>query len=160
MDTSRFMIVLLMLFCLYVLVLLAILADLWSGIRKAKIRGEARTSYGFRMTIDKLARYYNLLVILTIIDAMQITGTWYLDTYYSYNLPMIPLITLIGALGMGMIELKSIYEKAEDKELKRMMKLVTNIINDKEDVRKVSESIIDYLNEKNNNETRRTTKKN
>ena len=40
-------------FGIYLMVLLAIMADLWSGVRKAKKNGIARSSYGFKRTIDK-----------------------------------------------------------------------------------------------------------
>ena len=56
-----------MLFGIYMLVLLLIGADLWSGYRKAK----ARTSYMLRKTVDKIARYYNALLALTFVDCMQ-----------------------------------------------------------------------------------------
>ena len=58
-------------FGLYFLVIIAIIADLWSGVRKAKINGVARSSYGYRRTVDKIARYYNVLMALTVVDAMQ-----------------------------------------------------------------------------------------
>lgn len=67
-----------MLFGIYMLVLLLIGADLWSGYRKAKQRGEARTSYMLRKTVDKIARYYNALLALTFVDCMQMGefGFW------------------------------------------------------------------------------------
>ena len=36
------------LFGIYILVLVMIMADLWSGLRKAKNNGEMRTSYGYK----------------------------------------------------------------------------------------------------------------
>lgn len=57
-------------FGIYLMVLLAIMADLWSGVRKAKKNGIARSSYGFKRTVDKIARYYNVLLALTVVDAM------------------------------------------------------------------------------------------
>ena len=64
-------------FGIYLMVLLAIMADLWSGVRKAKKNGIARSSYGFKRTIDKVARYYNVMLALTVIDVMQMTCFWY-----------------------------------------------------------------------------------
>lgn len=102
-------------FGLYALVMCCILADLWSGVRKAKRLGVARTSYGYRRTISKIAQYYNVLIVLTFIDIMQMASLWYLEVYYQHFLPMFPFITLVGAIGICLIEFKSIYEKAEDK---------------------------------------------
>jgi hypothetical protein len=102
-------------FFIYVLVLLAILVDLWSGVRKANKNGVARSSYGFKRTIDKIARYYNVMLALSVIDAMQMASIWYLEKYYGYHWPMFPVVTIVGAIGICLIEIKSIYEKAEDK---------------------------------------------
>ena len=46
--------------CIYALVLFVVFLDLWAGIRKAKQRGEYRSSYGLRKTVDKISRYFNL----------------------------------------------------------------------------------------------------
>ena len=62
----------------YLLVLLSVIADLISGLRKAKRRGEARRSKALRRTVDKLCRYYNALFALSVIDAMQIISLLYL----------------------------------------------------------------------------------
>ena len=113
---NTLIIILWMLFGIYAAVLLLIGADLWSGIRKARRRHEVRTSLGYRRTVSKIARYYNMLMALTVVDAMQMGGVWYLDSFYGLHIPLLPLITLLGAIGIGCIEIKSIYEKAETKE--------------------------------------------
>ncbi len=137
-------------FAMYALVFLAVLADLWSGVQKAKKRGKIRTSYGFRRTVEKMLKYYNLLIILSIIDCMQIVCVWYLDTYYSFTIPIVPIITIIGAIGVGLIELKSIYEKADDKELRKITELTGAIVSNRDDLKKVTASIIEYLKNENN----------
>lgn len=147
MKTENLIIVCWLLFAEYILVFLAILADLWSGVRKAKQRGEARTSFGFRRTVDKLARYYNLLLVLTIIDAMQIIGIWYMDFYYGFKWPLVPVITFFGSVGIGIIELKSIYEKAEDKEFRKVAQMTAKILSNKDDVKEVTEAVMEYLND-------------
>lgn len=148
---NKLIIVLWILFALYVLVFMSILADLWSGVRKAKKRNIARTSYGFRQTVRKLAKYYNALLALTIIDAMQITAIWYLDTYYKYEIPILPIITFIGAIGFALIEVKSIFEKAEDKDkaqYENVGRLIEKIIVKREDWEEVSKVIGDYMRTK------------
>lgn len=103
----------------YLLVLFAILADLVSGLRKARKRGEARRSKALRCTVEKAATYYNALAALTIIDAMQIAAVIYLRAACGYeNIPLFPILTLLGAIGIAIIEVKSIYEKADEKEQK------------------------------------------
>ena len=100
----------------YLLVLAAAIADMASGIRKAKRKGQTTRSRALRRTIDKLLRYYNLLAILTIVDIMQIAATLYLRATEGYALPSIPLFTLIGSIGIALIEVKSIMENGNDKE--------------------------------------------
>lgn len=54
----------------YVCVLLAVLADLRSGILKARRQGVKRTSRGLRRSVEKAGRYYVMLFAMTLIDAM------------------------------------------------------------------------------------------
>ncbi len=135
----------------YILVLLAVLSDLWSGVRKAKARHEARTSYGLKRTVEKLAKYYNVMFGLTVTDCMQILGCWYLKMYCDINLPMFPLITLAGALGFGLIEIKSIYEKAEDKyknEAAYMAAMAAKIMENKNSPDEIAKAVYEYFNKK------------
>lgn len=136
-------------FGLYFLVFIAIVADLWSGVRKAKINGVARSSYGYRRTVDKISRYYNVLLALTVVDAMQMSSIWYLDTYYHYDkLPMFPFITLVGAIGLCVIEIKSIYEKAEDKvRIENVTALAGKIITNKDDISEIVKAVVTYMKE-------------
>ena len=101
----------------YVLVLCAVIADLVSGLRKARQRGEARRSKALRRTVEKLATYYNALAALTVIDAMQMAAVVYVRVACGYDeVPLLPALTLLGAIGIAIIEVKSIYEKADEKE--------------------------------------------
>ena len=136
-------------FGLYMLVFMVVGADLWSGVRKAKRRGEVRSSYGFKRTVDKLARYYNLLIALTVVDCMQMGGVWYLDGYYGYHIPIFPVITLIGAIGLGCIEVKSIFEKAEDKvrsDYQQVLMLAGEIAKHRTDPEEIAKAVVDYIN--------------
>ena len=136
-------------FGLYFLVIVAIVADLWSGVRKAKINGVARSSYGYRRTVDKISRYYNVLLALTVVDAMQMSSIWYLDKYYHYDrLPMFPFITLVGAIGLCVIEIKSIYEKAEDKvRIENVANMAGKIITNKDDISEIVKAVVAYMKE-------------
>ena len=145
-------------FGLYFLVIIAVIADLWSGVRKAKINGVARSSYGYRRTIDKISRYYNVLLALTVVDAMQMSSVWYLDTYYSYSkLPMFPFITLVGSIGICLIEIKSIYEKAEDKvRIENLTTLAGKIITNKDDLSEIIKAVVTYMQEPDVTENKKT----
>lgn len=138
-----------MLFSIYIEVFIMILADLWSGLRKAKQRGEVRSSYGYKKTIDKIGRYYNALIALTIIDTMQISGVWYLDNYYGWAIPIFPVVTLLGALGISLVELKSICEKANQKvrnDYKELYVLVSEIAKYKTDPSEIARAVVNYIN--------------
>ena len=101
----------------YVFIFVIVLLDLWAGIRKAKARGEYRSSYGLRKTVDKLRKYYNMMLAITATDIIQMFAIHNLHTQGSGNtLPVIPLFTIVGALFVSVIEIKSIYEKNDDKD--------------------------------------------
>ena len=133
-------------FGIYLMVLLAIMADLWSGVRKAERNGVVRSSYGFKRTVDKIARYYNVMLALTVVDAMQMGSLWYLEKYYSYHWPIFPIVTLIGAIGICLIEIKSIYEKAEDKvRIENVANMAGKIITNKDDISEIVKAVVEYL---------------
>lgn len=140
-------------FGIYMMVLLSILADLWSGLRKAKKNGIVRSSYGFKRTVDKVARYYNALIALTLVDAMQMASLWYLETYYEYHIPIFPFVTLGGAVGLCIIEIKSIYEKAEDKvRVESLAKTVGEVIAHRDDVAEIAKAVGEYMKNQENKE--------
>ena len=144
-----------MLFGIFIEVFIMILAELWSGVRKAKVRGEIRSSYMYKKTIDKIARYYNAMIALTVIDAMQMGGVWYLDGYYSWSVPIFPIVTLLGALGISLVELKSIYEKADEKvkgDYQDVALLVAEIAKHKADPSEVAAAVIEYMDNKDKEE--------
>ena len=96
-------------------VLLAIVADLWSGLRKARLAKIPRTSRALRRTVDKIARYFNTLLALTILDGMIIAGIIYMQANGIASWPIIPLFSLLGSIALTSIEIKSICEKSEEK---------------------------------------------
>ena len=141
------------LFGVYILVLIMILADLWSGVRKARRNGEVRTSYGYKRTVGKLAQYYNVLIALTVVDSMQMSAVWYFEQYYHNTVWFFPFMTLGGALLLCLIEVKSIYEKAEDKvRFDRAGQVIGRIILNKDDQEEIARSIKEYLNNSDNEE--------
>ena len=143
---EKLIVILWILFAIYILVFLAIMVDLWSGISKAKKRGVLRTSYGFRRTVEKSARYYNLLLVLSIMDAMQVVSIWYFETYYDKSFIMFPFVTLVGAICLVTIEVKSILEKSEDKvKLDEVGTLAGKIWANKADIQEIAKSVADYM---------------
>lgn len=147
-NYQQLFVICVLLFAEYILVLFTVVADLISGIRKAKQRGELRSSYGFRRTVDKLSRYYLPLFALTIVDTMQMIVVGYLNGYHGFSIPLLPILTLFGAIGIGIIEIKSILEKAEDKvKFERVGALAGNIIKNKDDAAAIIAELGKYFKE-------------
>ena len=97
-------------------VLVAMAVDLVSGIRKAKIRGEARTSYGFSRSLTKFLIYEGILLIAHCIDILLHFGLHKI-VESSYDIPCVVILMAILLCG---VELWSVYEKAENKQRIRM----------------------------------------
>ena len=148
---EKIFVILWILLGIYILVLLMIFADLWSGLRKAKRIGETRTSYGYRRTISKMAQYYNLLIAGSIVDSIYGLLCWYLENYYQTSLWLFPFITFIIALVLCLIEIKSIREKAEDKvRLDRAGQVVQQVFINRENLEEVAKTISEYMSENSN----------
>lgn len=113
----------------YAGVLIAILADLVSGLRKAKFRGEKCTSWGLRRSVDKLVRYFLALISLSIVDFMAMAAIVALHQSGTLSIPVFPFLTTFGALALALIEVKSICEKSEEKDdFRNAAKLFAEIV--------------------------------
>ena len=157
MKAEQLIIILFIAIGILVTPLVFIALDFWAGIRKAKLRGEPITSEGWRRTTYKISKYYNMLIPLMIIDIMQIVGFWYLNTYCNWSAPLFPWLTLLGALGIGAIEIKSIYEPAdakESKEMRQIAEFAQAVAVHKSDPAEIAKAVIAYMNDnKDGNET-------
>lgn len=96
--------------------LAAMSLDLAFGWRKAKKRGEARTSYGLRRTVTKGVLYFALLFFMFMFDCI-----------ITFFLPL-PYATMAGTVFILIIEGKSIFEKAHDKDKRRMTKSLEELV--------------------------------
>lgn len=96
--------------------LAAMSLDLAFGWRKAKKRGEARTSYGLRRTVTKGVQYFALLFFMFMFDC--IIGFF----------TLLPVATFFGTLFILFVESKSVFEKAHDKDKRRMSKSLEELV--------------------------------
>ncbi|EGK01689.1 MULTISPECIES: hypothetical protein [Dysgonomonas] len=79
---------------------------------------------------------------------MQMIVVGYLNGYHGYSIPLLPVFTLLGAIGIGIIEVKSILEKAEDKaKFERVGTLASSIIKNRDDAAAVIAELGKYLKE-------------
>lgn len=136
----------------YTTVLSLIFCDLWAGVRKAKKRKEYRTSEGYKRTISKIAKYYNMLLALTAVDIVQISLLFYLHIGYGYDIPMVPWFTLVGTIYIAFVELKSIEEPANLKELKQQEDFKRMMVSLAKDYGHPEEMVIDIINAMNSDQ--------
>jgi len=141
-DWSHFKSLLTVLVILYACVFVSVLIDLFFGVKRAKRLKIARTSFGYRRTITKLTSYFGLLLMLSIADVAA-----------SIVFKM-PYFTVIGAIGIIIVEAKSVFENIhkEEKNIAEVQKLLLKLFENKEAI----QSLINFLNS-NNNDTKRIT---
>lgn len=103
----------------YIIILGFIFCDLQAGIRKAKKRGEFRTSDGYKRTIEKISKYFNMTFALSLIDFLQLALLYFLFNFYHYDIIMAPWFTFLALGYVGFVEIRSIWEPADIKEKKQ-----------------------------------------
>jgi hypothetical protein len=126
-DWDRIEMLSYVLIIVYSCVLLAILIDLWFGVRRAMRLNVARTSYGFRRTITKATTYFGLMMLLTIADVVA-----------SIILKM-PYFTVFGALGIVIVEGISVYEKVKDenKKIEEVPTVLLELLKNKDNIQDI-----------------------
>ena len=134
--------------------LLLIFLDFWAGIRKARARNERIRSDKMKRTVQKVARYYNAILAMVLMDAVQIAGFVFLHIFNHWTLFTFPLFTLIAVLFIAAIEIKSICEPASEKERREVAdvpELAKQIAAHGTDATQLARDIADYLTQHNNN---------
>lgn len=129
---------------------LFIALDFWAGIRKAKARRERIKSDKMKRTILKVARYYNAILAMAVLDATQIAGFVFLHIFNQWTLYTFPFFTLIAVVFVAAIEIKSICEPASEKEqreVKEVLRLVKELVSHGTDAREFANAIDEYLTE-------------
>lgn len=110
---------------MWLFVAISIVLDLVSGWRKAKERGEARTSYGLRRTVTKTVLYYAMMLFAFMFDCIGM---------FFYPLPY---VTFIASAFLIFIEGKSMLEKAHDKDKRKLTRNLQDlgvILDNREDL--------------------------
>lgn len=95
-------------------VVISIMLDLASGLRKATLMGEKRTSYAYERTTTKLLSNGSVVLIMAMIDSFLFFGhAWSICGVEV--LRNVPVLTFITSAWMCFVQVVSIREKAEDK---------------------------------------------
>lgn len=132
--------------------LIFIALDYWSGIRKAHKRGIEIRSDKMKRTVDKVARYYNAILAMVVLDSIQIGAFLFLHIYNGWAAYTFPLFTFIAVLFVAAIEIKSILEPADAKErrdLKDVTELAKVIAEHRTDPQEIAQAIAKFLNKTN-----------
>lgn len=87
-------------FMCFVLATIAVLIDLYTGIKAAKKTGEPIRSHILRKTIKKITDYYIVIVFGVLIDMLGLCFPWYI----------IPYAAIIATLAVIIIEGHSVFE--------------------------------------------------
>lgn len=96
------------------LVLAAMSIDLFFGISKAKIRGEKTSSRELRRSLNKFIMYEGGMLIASGIDLL----VHFSHMFILFNLPAlqgIPVVTCILGILLLVVEILSLFEKADEK---------------------------------------------
>lgn len=134
--------------------LLLIFLDFWAGIRKARARRERIRSDKMKRTVKKVARYYNAILAMVLMDAVQIAGFVFLHIFNGWTLFTFPIFTLIAVLFIAAIEIKSICEPASEKERREVAdvaELARQIASHGTDATQIAREIAEYLTQHNHN---------
>lgn len=111
--------------------LLAMVVDLYYGIKKAKQLGQATSSTGLKKSCEKARKYFSPYLVLICIDIMACT------------LIPVPAFSMLWAAFCILCEFKSVREKAWQKEeLRNAEKTMSVIIENKDDIAKMVASIL------------------
>lgn len=130
-----------------ILVIIAIMLDLWDGVHTAKITKERVHSHKLRITIAKMSEYWRFIIIGFLIDCIGGIFSFY----------FMPFVAVIFGTGLIIIEIKSMIEhatrrKSHTAELPGILKSIVACANDK-DAHELIERIMTYAETKKTVET-------
>ena len=96
----------LIIFIFWLIMVVAVLIDLWTGVEKAKARHERVYSDRLRRTVVKIGEYWRVQLMFLLFD---VTGSF----ITAYNLPY---ASMLGTVCIVFIELRSVFENLREKK--------------------------------------------
>ena len=127
-----------------IIVVLAMTVDLVSGLIKAKQRGEIRSSYGLKRTLNKFVLYEGGMLIAAGIDLL-IHLSHLLQLFPLKAIEGVPVITLVVGIYLLIVEALSVREKAGQKvrdDMRKAKELLEKVIT-KEDIADILSEVIE-----------------
>ena len=129
------------------IVLIAMIIDLISGVNKAKIRGEVRSSLALKRSLSKFISYEGGMLIGACVDILihfsNVYKLFHLDNIYG-----VPIVTCIVGIFLCIVEWRSIRERADEKtrdELQKIEQVVGKVLDKQELASALKEAIIEAL---------------
>lgn len=117
-------------------IILAMAVDLVTGVQKARERGEARTSTGFKKTCDKARKYFGPFLICVFMDMVS-----------CIVIPF-PIFSIIWTIWVLCCEYTSVREKAWEKaEIRKQDKTMQVILENRSDLTKAIADALKMLQE-------------
>lgn len=134
-EKARLFFSLLLVVC--ILVIAAIMLDLWDGVHTAKITNQRIHSHKLRVTISKISEYFRFIMIGFLVDCLG----------FFFNFYPLPFVALLFGAGLIAVEAKSMFEHANRRkshatELPTIIKSIMDCVNEK-DARKIIERLTD-----------------
>lgn len=118
-----------------ILVIIAIMLDLWDGIYTAKKTNQRVHSHKLRVTIEKMSEYWRFITIGFLVDCLGILFGFYI----------LPFASLVFGAGLIGVEIKSMFEhaghrKSHATELPEVIKGIIDCVHEK-DAQRIIEQI-------------------
>lgn len=102
------------------MVILAILLDLWDGVHTAKKTNQKVHSHKLRVTIEKMSEYFRFMMIGFLVDCVGCFFGFY----------MLPFVGMAFGAGLIGVEMKSMFEHAQERKshIKRLPHILDSIV--------------------------------
>lgn len=84
------------------LVILAIILDLWDGVHTARFTRQRVHSHKLRITVSKIGEYWRFILIGFLVDCLGVIFSFY----------FMPFVTVVFGAGLIAVEAKSMFEHA------------------------------------------------
>lgn len=135
---------------LWVLIIAAILVDLWDRVYTNKKLGKKIESHKMRITLEKVSEYWRFMIIAFTIDMVTFIA------FFFFQLPHLPYLSMLLCIVLLIIEIKSLYEHAKERksnlsDLNELIRVVVNAASDR-DAKKAIKEIGEYLERDKDNE--------
>ena len=136
-------------FAVCILVILAIILDLWDGVHTARKTGQRVHSHKLRVTVSKMSEYFRFIVIGFLVDCLGSLFSFY----------PLPIIAMLFGVGLIIVEAKSMFEHARRRkshatEIPDIIRGIVDCAHEKD-----AKRLVDLLMERNEAKTQTETKK-